>query len=238
MTFTTDNQDPAIQEILERHSPKQEPPNLLTLPLELRRQIYSHLCPPTSLSNPIPNVGLSSVSHTPPPLSLLLVCQTLTSDLLTYFYSAAQWKLIASHAFNFYRIDSTLSNFASSAVLKRLEKVELVFWFDGALLADYPSLKTAAYCNEIKNRAKRACEILAQAEALRVLVVSWVDTTAGKAAEEKKGVLEALQALNGSNVQVEVGVLEWSGAQAGKEREDWEKMVRGWIEDVCVSAAC
>lgn len=112
-----------------------------------------------------------------------------------------------------------------------------MFWFDGALLANYPSLKTAAYCKEIMNRAKRACEILAQAEALRVLVVSWVDTTAEEAAEEKKGVLNALRVLNGSDVKVEVGVLEWSGAQAGKEKEEWERMVRGWIDDACVSAA-
>ena len=237
MTFITHNQDSATRESAIHEPLEQEPPNLLTLPLELRRQIYSHLCPPTPRSNPIPNVGLSSVSHTPPPLSLLLVCHTLTTDLLTYFYSAAQWKLIASHAFNFYRIDSTLGNFASSAVLNRLQKVELVFWFDGALLANYPSLKTAAYCKEIMNRAKRACEILAQAEALRVLVVSWVDTTAEEAAEEKKGVLNALRVLNGSDVKVEVGVLEWSGAQAGKERKEWERMVRRWIGDACVSAA-
>lgn len=235
MRPTTSDQESPNQEKDKQTSDTR--PNLLTLPLELRHQIYSHLWLPTPLSNPIPNVGLSSVSHTPPPLPLLLVCHTLTTDLLTYFFSAAQWKLIASHAFNFYRIDSTLSNFASSAVLKRLEKVELVFWFDGALLANYPSLKTAAYCNEIKNRAKRACEILAQAEVLRVLVISWVDTTAEEAAEEKKGVLHALRVLNGSDVKVEVGVLEWSGAQAGQEREEWERMVRGWIEDACVSAA-
>ena len=33
-------------------------------------------------------------------------------------------------------------------------------------------------------------------------------------------------------VKIEIGVLEWSGAQAGRQREQWEKMVRGWVEDV------
>lgn len=195
-------------------------PKLLALPLELRRQIYSHLCPPIPISNPIPTVGLTSVSHTPPPISSLLVSLTLTHDLLTYFFSISTWKLIASHAFNFYRIDSTLSNFASSAVLQKLQKVELVFWFDGALLANYPSLKTAQYCKEIRNRASRACEILAEAQALRVVMVSWVDTTNEEAAEEKKGVLKALNVLGGGRVKVEVGVLEWSRAQAEREKDE------------------
>lgn len=122
-------------------------------------------------------------------------------------------------------------------MLQRLQRVELVFWFDGALLASYPSLKTAAYCREIKNRASRACEILGTAEALRVVVVSWVDTTNEEAAEEKKGVLDALKALDATKINIEVGVLEWSRAQAGQDRDNFEKMVRGWIQDVCSEAA-
>lgn len=144
----------------------------------------------------------------------------------------SQWKLLASHSLNFYRIDSHLSNFASSSILRKLQKLELVFWFDGGLLANYPSLKPTVYCQEIKKRASRACEILATAENLRVVVVSWVDTTADGADEEKKGVLDALKVLDATKVKIEIGVLEWSGAQAGRQREQWEKMVRGWIEDV------
>jgi hypothetical protein len=211
-------------------------PKLLQLPLELRQQIYAYLCPCSSISNPIPSVGITSLSHTPPPLPLLLTSRAISLDILTYFYTLATWKLIASHAFNFYRIDPTLSNFASSYLLGKLQKVELVFWFDGALLKSYPSLKTSTYCLEIKKRAIRACEILATAPALRVVVVSWVDTTIEESIEEKKEVLDALKILDG-RVRFEIGVLEWSGAQAGVQREEFDRKVKGLLRDVRSVAA-
>jgi hypothetical protein len=207
------------------------PPKLLRLPLELRQQIYAYLCPYSPISNPLPSVGITSLSHTPPPLSLLLTSHAISHDILSYFYSLATWKLIASHAFNFYRIDPTLSNLASSHLLRKLQKVELVFWFDGALLKSYPSLKTSTYCQEIKKRASRACEILAMAPELRVMVVSWVDTTIEEGIEEKREVLDALKVLEG-RVKFEIGVLEWSGAQAGSGKEEFESKVKGLIRDV------
>lgn len=107
----------------------------------------------------------------------------------------------------------------------------MVFWFDGALLKSYPSLKTVTYCQEIKKRAIRACEILATAPGLRVVMVSWVDTTIEEAIEEKREVLDALRCLNGK-VKFEIGVLEWSGAQAGVEKEEFERKVKGYIQAV------
>jgi hypothetical protein len=206
-------------------------PKLPQLPLELRQQIYSHLCPPTPISYPLPTVGITSLSHQPPPLSLLLTNHAISHDIQFYFYSIASWKLIASHAFNFYRIDPTLANLAASQLLTRLQKVELVFWFDGALLKSYPSLKTSTYCQEIKKRAIRACEILATAPQLRVVMVSWVDTTIEEAIEEKREVLNALRCLDG-RVKLETGVLEWSGAQAGDMRGEFERKVKGYIHAV------
>ncbi|KAI4719842.1 hypothetical protein E4T48_03952 [Aureobasidium sp. EXF-10727] len=211
-------------------------PKLLNLPLELRQQIYSHLCPASPISNPIPTVGITSVSHTPPPLSLLLTCRAVYSDVLPYFFSVATWKLIASHAFNFYRIDPTLSNFAASLLLHKIQKVELVLWFDGSLLKSYPSLKTHTYCSEIRKRATRACEILATAPELRAVTVSWVDSTVGEAIEEKRDVLHALRTLD-VNVRIEVGVLEWSGAQAGDEKDLFESKMKGFIRDARPVAA-
>ena len=207
-------------------------PKLIQLPLELRRQIYSHLCPAIPISNPIPNVGITSLSHHPPPVSLLLSNHAISTDIQVFFYSIASWKIIASHAFNFYRIDPTLSNLACSHLLPLLQKVELVFWFDGALLKNYPSLKTIAYCQEIRKRATRACEILAAAENLKVVVVSWVDTTTEEAMDEKRQVLDALKCLDREKIKLEIGVLEWSSARAGTERDEFTKKVEDYIGDV------
>jgi hypothetical protein len=210
---------------------------ILTLPLELRQQIYSYLCPPCPISNPIPNVGLTSLSHQPPPLPLLLSCRYISIELQSYFHSISTWKLIASHAFNFYRIDPCFTNLASSPILAHLQRVELVFVFDGSLLASYPSLKTIAYCKEIKKRASRACEILGKARNLKVLGVSWVDTTVDEGMEEKMQCLHALRCLEGTNVRLEVGSLEWSGAMAGRERQEFESKVKGYIRDVNAGVA-
>ena len=110
--------------------------------------------------------------------------------------------------------------------------MELVFWFDGALLKNYPSLKTFAYCQEIRKRATRACEILAAAENLKVVVVSWVDTTTEEAMDDKRQVLDALMCLDREKVKLEIGILEWSSAQAGTERDEFKRKVRGYIGDV------
>ncbi|TIA05876.1 hypothetical protein D6C81_10207 [Aureobasidium pullulans] len=193
-------------------------PKLLQLPLELRQQIYSYLCPPSPISNPIPTVGITCVSHRPPPISLLLSSHAINSDVQDYHQSLASWKLIASHAFNFYRIDPTLSNLASSRLLRRLQKVELVFWFDGKDI----------YCDEIKKRATRACEILATAKQLKVVQVSWVDTVTDTDVEEKLPVLESLSKLD-RTVRFEIGCLEWSNAQASQEKDMFEMKVRSHI---------
>ncbi|THW08909.1 hypothetical protein D6D24_08822 [Aureobasidium pullulans] len=210
-------------------------PKLLQLPLELRQQIYSYLCPPSPISNPIPTVGITCVSHRPPPISFLLSSHAINSDVQDYYHSLASWKLIASHAFNFYRIDPTLSNLASSRLLKRLQKVELVFWFDGSLLKSYPSLKQRTYCDEIKKRATRACEILATAKQLKVVQVSWVDTVTDTDVEEKLPVLESLSKL-GKTVRFEIGCLEWSNAQASQEKDLFEMKVRSHIDAVHLAA--
>ncbi|KAI5194509.1 hypothetical protein AUEXF2481DRAFT_34126 [Aureobasidium subglaciale EXF-2481] len=212
-------------------------PRLLQLPLELRQDIYLYLCPADPISNPIPTVGITCVSHRPPSTALLLASRAVNVDVQAYYHSIANWKLIASHAFNFYRIDPTLSNFASSRLLTRMQKVELVFWFDGSLLKSYPSLKQKIYCDEIRKRAIRACDILATAPNLKVLRVSWVDTTTNTPLEEKKNVLDALSILDGK-VRFEIGVLEWSNAQASPEKDTFESQVKSLIEATLPVAAC
>lgn len=211
-------------------------PRFLQLPIELRQEIYSYLCPADPISNPIPSVGITCVSHRPPPLPLLLSCRAVHADVSSYYHSIATWKLIASHAFNFYRIDPTLSNLASSRVLKRLQRVELVFWFDGGLLKSYPSLKQQAYCDEIRKRASRACEILVTAPDLQVVQVSWVDTTTDTNLEDKKCVLESLAKLEGK-VRFEIGCLEWSDAQVSPQKEEFERQVKRFISKAHFVAA-
>lgn len=171
-------------------------PALFRLPLELRQQIYNHLLPASPISHPLPSVGITSVSHHPPTLNTLLIHPLITSEVLNYFYTLASFKLIFSHAFNFFRTDADLTGLERSPILSRIRKVEVVFFCDILLLKDYPSFGLHNFCAEIKRRADRACDVLAQAEELRVVKVSWIDTTLTGGWEAKAAILEPLKKLS------------------------------------------
>ncbi|KAF2722733.1 hypothetical protein K431DRAFT_283557 [Polychaeton citri CBS 116435] len=193
----------------EDHTNATKTPGLLRLPLELRQQIYSHLLPPMPTTHPIPSVGLTSVTPSPPALRYLLVHPALTSELVSYFYTVATWKLVLSHAFNFFRVDATLSNLLASRSLRRIRRLDLVFFQDVLLVKEYPSFGLERFSEEIRRRAERACEVLGQAGAeLRWVGVSWVDTTAAGGTggwEVKRRILEPLGRLVGRGIRFEVG---------------------------------
>ncbi|WPG99805.1 Hypothetical protein R9X50_00262400 [Acrodontium crateriforme] len=186
-------------------------PPLLTLPLELRQQIYKHLLPAQRITHPLPGVGITSVSHRLPSSALLNIHPKITDEILAYYYSVATWKLIFSHAFNFFRVDPDLAALQRSHVLSRMRKVEVVFFCDILLLRDYPSFGLNQFCAEIKRRADKACDVLAGARELKTVIVSWIDTTQTNFWEEKARILEPLRKLalndskHGGNVSFKLG---------------------------------
>ena len=170
-------------------------PSLFRLPLELRQQIYAQLLPRENVSHPLPGVGITSISHRLPAAKLLNIHPQLTDEILDYFYAITTFKLIFSHAFNFFRVDPDLSRLERSPALRQIRKVEIVFFCDILLLNQYPSFGIAQFCKEIKKRAARACEVLSHAKKLRTVTVSWVDTTLTGGWEEKATILEPLRRL-------------------------------------------
>lgn len=160
-------------------SPKKQHLTFFSLPLEVREEIYSYLLPPHPTSHPLPSVGLTSVSHRPPKSAYLNIHPQIADEILEYFYTITTWKLIFSHAFNFFRVDPDLKGLERSHALSQLRRVELVFYCDVLLLKDYSAGGMMdTFCSEIRRRADRACDVLMQAEKLRCVVVSWIDTTA------------------------------------------------------------
>lgn len=172
-------------------------PSILRLPLELRQQIYSHLMPEQIIPKPIPGVGLTSVTHRPPPPNLLLVNSSLTEDLLNYYFTISTWKIILSHEFNYFRNDPTLSNLAKWPHLKRIQKVHIVFFCNIFLLREYPSFGLDQFCSEIRRRSTRATEILLSIPGLRLVTVSWLDNTQTGDTEQKASLVDPLQKLKG-----------------------------------------
>lgn len=181
-------------------------PPILRLPLELRQQIYAYLITQENVSHPIISVGITSVTHRAPPKGLLYIHRQLMEEVLDYFYSIATWKLIFSHAFNFFRIDPYLKKLEGSAALKRMRKVEIVFFCDILLLREYPSFGLESFCAEIRRRCDRACDVLAQAPSLSSVTVSWIDTTLTGGWKEKATILSPLRKLSvGGNVTFWIG---------------------------------
>lgn len=201
-----------------QHSPV---PPILRLPVELRDQIYDYLLElesPGQGSHPLPGVGITSVSHAPPSLSLLLLHSQISTELLHRFYSQATLKTVLSHAFNFFRTDPDLCQLESSFALKRVKKVELVFFQDILLLKEYPSFGLESFCAEIRRRADRACDVLLQAPDLRLLTVSWIDTTRIGGWREKVRMLEPLCKLKGK-VEISLGDVRVSGCRDAETKD-------------------
>ena len=185
-------------------------PALFRLPLELRQHIYALLLPRENVSHPLPGVGITSISHRLPAAAYLNIHPQLTDEILDYFYSITTFKLIFSHAFNFFRIDPDLSRLERSPTLRQLRKVEIVFFCDILLLNQYPSFGLAQFCKEIGRRAARACEVLSHAKKLRSVTVSWIDTTLTGGWEEKATILQPLRRLadgrpEGRNITFRIG---------------------------------
>ncbi|KAL9086364.1 MAG: hypothetical protein Q9165_007150 [Trypethelium subeluteriae] len=176
---------------------------LLNLPSELRALVYDFLLPPNALAHPVRSLALTSVSHRPPSISFLLVCRTLTEELLSHYYRKATFKLVLSHTFNFYRVDPVLDNLSRHPVLQRIEIIELVFFCDGILVRDYPSFGPEKACQEVRRRAKRAVEVLEGATALKKVKVSWVDP--GGHWGTRSDIVRPVRALSKRGVLVEVG---------------------------------
>lgn len=154
-------------------------PPLLRLPLELRQQIYTHLLPRSPTSHPLPSIGITSVTHAPPAPSLLSIHPQLTSEITSFYYALATFTLIFSHAFNFFRVDPQLLNLEESHVIKRMRKVEVVFYCDNLLLCNLTGSGVARRTGmeeEVRRKADRAVEVLEKAEELKMVAVSWIDT--------------------------------------------------------------
>ncbi|KAK3071755.1 hypothetical protein LTR53_008083 [Teratosphaeriaceae sp. CCFEE 6253] len=202
-------------------------PPLLRIPLELRQEIYAYLLPRENVSPPLPTVGITSVTHRLPSSNLLNIHPDLTGEVLDYFYAITTWKLIFSHAFNFFRCDPLLLRLEQCSALAHIRRVTLVFFFDLLLLREYPSFGLESFCAEIRRRCERACSVLAQARSLTHVTVSWIDTTLTGTLEEKATILQPLRKL-GPRVTFRVG--EISGP-ADVDRCRFERVLQDMLGD-------
>lgn len=105
------------------------PPTLLTLPRELRDEIYSHLTTPEPTSYPFTfSSPITSISHRPPPSTLQRTCHFLYTEVLSYFYALATLRFV-QRAFKSTH-DEGISYGRSLECIRCARKVEIVLVWD------------------------------------------------------------------------------------------------------------
>jgi hypothetical protein len=102
----------------------QNPPHLLTLPLEIRHHIFHHLSRNSPRSYPFRGTAtISSVDQLGPPPSLLVTCRALFDQIQDYYYRKATFSILSEVCIPF-RSKMTPP---LAAAIRHMRKVEFVF---------------------------------------------------------------------------------------------------------------
>lgn len=193
---------------------------LFALPPEVREIIYAYLTPPSRLPTVLRSrhLGVSSVSHRPPPLDFLLINQQVYIEARDLYYRRCTFKidglLDPSNVWPLWQIEEVLGGTElGKCTLSRIRRLELnLFWHrlpgggvaNAALInegGDYGSV----YRSEVDKRVERlhrAVDVLKRAQDLVVVSVTWKEIPALKGEEQtdwkaRERVMSALSGLGG-----------------------------------------
>jgi hypothetical protein len=140
---------------------------LLRLPLELRREIYSHLVFPTFTCMRFHNMPAVVSTHTLNP-SLAYVCSQLNAEFLAYYddINLFMIKIVASlHWFPRTNI------IQDHPIYRRMRRLRIAVHIDETFLSQYPSFGVEGMGELMRGTCRTVCRSIAQAPALRELVL-------------------------------------------------------------------
>jgi hypothetical protein len=196
---------------------------LFKLPLEIRELIYGYLAPPSRLPTILRSrhLGVSSVSHRPPPLDSLLTCRQLCIEALDVYYRKCVFKfdglLDPANIWPLWQIEEVLGGSElGKMTLANMRRVELnLFWHplpDGGVTKSAKATVGGQYGNMCRSegdkrieRLARAVQILRNAQQLRTVTLTWKEIPARSGEEQpdwalKEEVLHTLRALRCARV--------------------------------------
>jgi hypothetical protein len=199
------------------------PRTLFSLPLEIREIIYGYLTPPSRLPTVLRSryLGVSSVSHRPPPLDLLLSCRQFYVEALDVYYRKSVFKfdglLDPANVWPLWQIEEVLGGSELGRVtLANMRKVELnLFWHllpNGGVANAAIANVGSKYGNLCKSegdkrveRLGRAVQVLKNAYQLKSVIVTWKEIPARNGEkhpdwELKEKILRSLGALTGTRI--------------------------------------
>ncbi|KAF2846516.1 hypothetical protein T440DRAFT_558121 [Plenodomus tracheiphilus IPT5] len=127
----------------------------------------------------IPN--FMHLTHCPPPVELLLICQQLKIEAKNWFYNATTLNIEATASFahtSFFEEAFTQITDAAFSPMENIRKVEVNFVWDSTWIrADDTGCIEAIFPALLRQRADFVVKILQQAPDLRDVTVHWHDST-------------------------------------------------------------
>jgi hypothetical protein len=170
--------------------------------------IYKHLCPPARLPTILQSrrLGVSSITHRPPPLSLLLANHQLHAEALDVYFRNTTFKIEGAidtaNVWCLWQVEEVLgASEVGMAMLRRMRKVELCFFWhklpEGGVGAGAALANTGGYGGVViseaekrRERVHRAVDVLQRAPCLGTVVVSWKEVPRRREEEEESGAWE------------------------------------------------
>jgi hypothetical protein len=199
---------------------------LLTLPRELRFEIYSYLTPSTPLSYPFKHSPISSISHQPPSSALQCVCRFLHTDITAYFYTTATLRFVVQAFQPVYNEEHYAACLRAICLARRVEVV-LVWSTD----AQHAEVDGEPWSCRLQTSLRRTVRLLMdEAECLEVLVVSVRD--AGDEWHVKDSIVAPLGDLVGG-VSMVVGEVV-AGERQEQEWREWLNNLLGKLNSMHV----
>jgi hypothetical protein len=186
----------------------QVPQSLLSLPLEIREVIYNYLCPSARLPTILRSrhLGISSVTHRPPPLSLLLANYQLCAEALNVYFRNTTFRIEGAidtgNVWCLWQVEEVLGGSdVGIALLKRMRKVEICFFWhklpEGGVSTGPALANAGVYGNVIvseiekrKDRVQRVIDVLDRAQRLGTILITWKEVPRRKEEEEESGAWE------------------------------------------------
>ena len=169
-------------------------PGILRIPVEIRLEVYRYLIRHSPRDHPFDGLAITSAAYSFHSAVLNLNKQ-INEEAKRVFYGENTWKVLISYNFNYFRLLNGLAALRQQSFFSYMRRFHLHFHLSGYVLKDSPSFSLTEYCHQTKLNAEKTCRVLAALPALRVVEISWIDTTQGACWEEKRWILDSLVLL-------------------------------------------
>ncbi|KAL1791885.1 hypothetical protein ACET3X_009636 [Alternaria dauci] len=183
---------------------------LLRLPIELRYEIYDHLCRWDFKSYPFRTMPIASIDRTGPPTALLATCRFLCDEIRAYFLATVTLGFVQQQIPCFQSIDPL-----SLSAVERAKKIHVrMSWW----LIPSAATESRRWPYRVNGWLADLVKLLLEnAKSLEVITLSFDEPDCGTEWEQKEKTLAPLKDMAG-RVELRLGEVE-AGEEVTNEDE-------------------